>query len=82
MILCGIPAEAVMVAGYFLYEVGMMTLAGSDLTAAATAVLAGVPFNVVQGLSGIVVGVVLLPVLSHAGAGAEMPSRKRKSHNF
>ena len=82
VILCGIPAEAVMVAGYFLYEVGMMVLAGSGLIAAAGAVLAGVPFNVVQGLSGIVVGVVLLPVLSHAGAGAEMPSRKRKSHNF
>ncbi|OUN85791.1 riboflavin transporter [Flavonifractor sp. An52] len=82
VILCGIPAEAVMVAGYFLYEVGMMALAGSNLTAAATAVLAGVPFNVVQGLSGIVVGVVLLPVLSQAGAGAEMPPHRRKSHNF
>ena len=31
VILCGIPAEAVMVAGYFLYEVGMMALAGSEM---------------------------------------------------
>lgn len=86
VILCGVPAETVMIAGYFLYEVGMMMLAGSSLAAAAAAVLAGVPFNVVQGLTGIVVGVVLLPVLSHAGAGVGMhpkdsPNRKKR-HNF
>lgn len=85
VILCGVPAELVMIAGYFLYEVGMMVLAGSGLAAAAAAVLAGVPFNVVQGLVGIVVCAVLLPVLSYASAGMGLhhPSGgKRKSHNF
>lgn len=66
--LCGIPAELVMVAGYYAYEVGMELLAGSAAATAAAAVLAGVPFNLVQGLAGVVVGAVLLPVLSHAGA--------------
>ena len=69
VLLCGVPAEAVMVAGYFLYEVGMMAVSGSSLAAASAAVLVGVPFNVVQGLAGVVVCAVLLPVLSHAGIG-------------
>ena len=33
--LCGIPAECVMVAGYFVYEVGMQAVAGSAVGAAA-----------------------------------------------
>ncbi len=36
--------------------------------AAAAAVVLGVPMNIVQGIAGIIVGVVLLPVLSHASA--------------
>ena len=50
--LCGIPAELVMVVGYYVYETGMELLMGSTVEAAATAVLAGVPFNAVQGLAG------------------------------
>lgn len=65
--LCGIPAEAVMVAGYYLYELGMQVLAGSAVQAAGVAVLAGVPFNAVQGLAGVIVCAVLLPVLARAG---------------
>lgn len=75
VVLCGIPAEIVMVAGYFLYEVGMETVAGSTVGAAAAAVLAGVPFNMVQGLAGVIVCAVLLPVLSHAST--EMGERMR-----
>ena len=71
--LCGIPAECVMVAGYFVYEVGMQAVAGSAVGVAAVAVLAGVPFNIVQGLAGVIVCAVLLPVLSHASA--EMDAR-------
>ena len=71
--LAGIPAELVMVAGYFVYEAGMQIVAGSAVGAAAAAMLAGVPFNIVQGLAGIIVGAVLLPVLSHASA--EMDAR-------
>ena len=81
VLLCGLPAEAVMVSGYFLYEVGMMVLAGSSLAAAAAAVLAGVPFNVVQGLTGVVVCAVLLPVLSHAEARAGLSTDGRKRHS-
>ena len=64
--IAGIPAEIIMVVGYFIYEAGMQIVAGSAAGAAAAAVLAGVPFNIVQGLAGIIVGAVLLPVLSHA----------------
>ena len=73
MAIAGIPAELVMVAGYFVYEAGMQIVAGSAVGAAAAAMLAGVPFNIVQGLAGIIVGAVLLPVLSHASA--EMDAR-------
>lgn len=73
--LCGIPAEAVMVLGYFFYEIGMEVIAGSAFGAAAAAVVVGVPFNIVQGLAGVIVSAVLLPVLSHASA--EMRARIR-----
>lgn len=73
--ICGIPAELVMVAGYYVYETSMELLMGSTAQAAATAVLAGVPFNAVQGLAGVIVCAVLLPVLSHASA--EMGARIR-----
>ena len=73
--LCGIPSEIVMVAGYYVYEVGMELVAGSAAGAAVAAVLAGVPFNIVQGLAGVIVCAVLLPVLGHASA--EMGERIR-----
>ena len=66
VVLCGIPAEIIMVLGYFVYEVGMEVVMGSSMGAAAAAVVLGVPMNIVQGIAGIIVGVVLLPVLSHA----------------
>ena len=69
VVLCGIPAEIIMVLGYFVYEVrhGSREWAGS-MGAAAAAVVLGVPMNIVQGIAGIIVGAVLLPVLSHASA--------------
>jgi len=66
--LCGIPAEAVMVSGYFLYAAGMETIAGSSFAAAATASAASIPFNIVQGLAGVVVAAALLPIFSRASA--------------
>ena len=68
VVLCGIPAEIIMVLSYFVYEVGMEVVMGSSMGAAAAAVVLGVPMNIVQGIAGIIVGVVLLPVLSHASA--------------
>ena len=46
----------------------MEVVMGSSMGAAAAAVVLGVPMNIVQGIAGIIVGVVLLPVLSHASA--------------
>ena len=68
VVLCGVPAEIIMVLGYFVYEVGMEVVMGSSMGAAAAAVVLGVPMNIVQGIAGIIVGAVLLPVLSHASA--------------
>ena len=53
VVLSGIPAEAVMVIGYFLYEMGMEVAMGSNAAAAATAVAVGIPMNIVQGVAGI-----------------------------
>ena len=42
VVLCGIPAEIIMVLGYFVYEVGMEVVMGSSMGAAAAAVVLGV----------------------------------------
>lgn len=74
-ILAGIPAEAVMVLGYYVYEVGLAMAGGSAFAAAAAATAAGVPFNIVQGAAGVIVSAVLLPVLSRASG--ELDARIR-----
>ncbi len=74
-ILAGIPAECVMVLGYYLYEAGMMVVGGSTVAAALSATAVGVPFNIVQGAAGVIVSVVLLPVLSKASG--ELDARIR-----
>lgn len=68
VITSGVIGEAVMVAGYFLYNILMvaMSTAGftrAGLVSAATASLAEIPFNLVQGAVGIVLAVLLIPVL-------------------
>ena len=70
VILSGITGEAVMVLGYFLYNILIMTFlngaAGNvSFSAAATASLAEIPFNIVQGAVGVAIAAVLLPVLAH-----------------
>ena len=65
-VLAGIPAEILMVFGYFVYEIGLSVVSGSGFAAAATASAAGIPFNLVQGAAGVILSAVLLPVLSHA----------------
>ena len=53
MVLCGIPAEIIMVLGYFgVYEVGMEVVMGSSMGAAAAAVVLGVPMNIDAGHCG------------------------------
>ena len=65
-VISGVPAEIVMVFGYYVYEVGLAMAGGSALGAAAIATAAGVPFNIVQGAAGVIVSAALLPVLSRA----------------
>ena len=84
LILGGIAGEAIMVAGYFLYNILIIafsagTLTGAGLASAAALSLAEIPFNAVQGITGILLAVLLAPVLArirmlsgirlHAGPG-------------
>ena len=68
-ILGGIIGEAIMVFGYFLFEIGLNAASNGGFTAAAIAggiaySAAGIPANIVQGVTGIVIACVLLPILS------------------
>ena len=69
VILGGIIGEAIMVFGYFLFEIGLNAVSNGGFTAAAIAggiaySAAGIPANIVQGVTGIVIACVLLPILS------------------
>lgn len=68
VVLGGIIGEAVMVFGYFLFEAGLNAASNGGLSAAAVAggiaySAAGIPANILQGATGIVIACVLLPVL-------------------
>lgn len=68
VIASGFIGEAIMVIGYFLYEAGVAAFVSGGFTKAAlyagiTSSAAGIPFNIVQGFTGIVISLVLLPVL-------------------
>lgn len=64
----GLVGETVMVLGYFLYETGLAAAASGSFNSATLAAgivssAAGIPFNILQGITGIVISLVLLPVL-------------------
>ena len=64
----GIIGEAIMVIGYFLYEAGIAAFGSGGFTSAALAAgivssATGIPFNIVQGIAGIIISVLLLPIL-------------------
>lgn len=68
VILGGLIGETLMVCGYFLFEVGLNAAANGRLTSAAIAggiaySAAGIPANMIQGVTGIVIACLLLPVL-------------------
>lgn len=68
IIISGLIGEAIMVIGYFLYEAGLAAFASGGFTkaallAGAASSATGIPFNIVQGVVGIVICLVLLPVL-------------------
>lgn len=65
----GLVGEAFMVIGYFLYEILLATFANGTfssvtLKAAVAASATGIPFNIVQGVVGIIICLLLLPVLT------------------
>ena len=65
---CGAAGEALMVFGYFLYNILVISFTNASFDragiAAATAESAAeIPFNIVQGVLGIAIAVVLIPVL-------------------
>ncbi len=69
IVIGGILGESIMVIGYFLYEAGLAAfgsgaLTGASLAAGVTSALTGVPFNLVQGVVGILLSVLLVPILS------------------
>lgn len=69
VIIGGIVGEAFMVTGYFLYEAGLAALGSGSfnratLAAGITSSALGIPFNIVQGLVGIILCVLLLPILA------------------
>lgn len=69
IVLGGVIGEALMVFGYFLFEIGLNAASNGGFTAAAIAggiaySAAGIPANMVQGVTGIVIACVLLPILN------------------
>lgn len=69
VIIGGIVGEALMVFGYFLFEIGLNAASNGGFTSAAIAggiaySAAGIPANILQGVTGIVIACVLLPILN------------------
>ena len=71
LVTAGIAGEAVMILGYFLYNILIVaftagSLNGPGLLSAAALSLAEIPFNAVQGAAGILIASLLAPVLVRA----------------
>ena len=65
VILSGIVGEAVMVIGYFLFEIFMLaTVNGTSVNAGFVAATAGLIPNIIQGIFGVVIATVLYPLLT------------------
>ena len=69
IVISGIAGEALMVIGYFAYEAVLAALGSGSfnqatLAAGIASAATGIPFNIVQGVAGIIISVLLLPILS------------------
>lgn len=67
VVIPGIAGELLMVVGYFFYKILVIVLTngsfnGAGLMSAVTLSLAGVPFNIVEGVVSIIIAVPLLPL--------------------
>ena len=66
-LISAIVGECIMVGGYFLYEILLTAFGAGEITQAGLAAAAlesatGIPFNIVQGVAGIILSTALLPV--------------------
>lgn len=66
-VISGTAGELVMITGYFLYNILMLTVVntGSEAVAVGAAITqsaAEIPFNIAQGLTGLLLSAILLPV--------------------
>lgn len=65
----GIVGEAFMVTGYFVFEIFLMAFTAQSginaatLAAGAASAISGVPFNIAQGIFGVIVAALLYPFL-------------------
>ena len=65
----GTIGEAFMVFGYFVFEIFLMAIATGDgfsstsLAAGVASSASGIPFNIVQGLFGVILSTILYPLL-------------------
>ncbi len=69
VIVSGLVGEAIMVTGYFLYEAVFAAVVSGSFSSTALAAgfassAASIPFNMVQGVVGIIISLLLLPILS------------------
>lgn len=68
LLIGGTVGETIMVLGYFLYEAGLAAFGSGSLSSTAIAAgiassATGIPFNIVQGVVGILISILLLPAL-------------------
>lgn len=68
IVIGGLAGEIVMVAGYFFYEAVLAAVTSGGITSATlsagiVSAASGIPFNIVQGVTGIILSVLLVPVL-------------------
>ena len=65
LIIGGIAAETIMVLGYFLFEIFMLSVVNdTTLSAGVIASIAGILPNIIQGIFGVVIATVLYPIIS------------------
>ena len=64
LIISGIAGEAVMVLGYFLFEIFMLSVVNqTSLSAGVIASLAGIIPNIIQGVFGVIISTILYPFI-------------------
>lgn len=78
LIISGLAGELIMIAGYFFYNIIIISLTAGELSAAALAAAitesaAEIPFNILQGGAGILLSILLYPLVRR---GADTPESR------